>query len=222
MTAIGCMEVASDAAADRSFVIGPPGRWLLLGDSADALDYERLQLPAKVGDDLSATLSELAPLVEVLGSDSHTYRLRLFENGALRDTFQNGEFPFDPFESAAAAAPLAGSPDRWRHLLLPGRTVDELRGVFAQSIRGIEWPSRRHGLQWSMCQLLGLPERLVEVGYTWNPEGVDVSYRQYVQHMRKNAASGPLPDLDAFTELHFARAGSAGRGDWERPFWPAE
>ncbi len=216
--AAGYEPAHSDPDAVRSFVIGPRGRWLLIGDSADCLDLERGEEPASL--DLPRALSEIGSVIALASSDGCTHMLRLFENGALQDTFQSGVFPFYPFESEAAAADHAGDPERWLPLLAAEHGTADLRALFTQSIMGKAGDAPDHRFLPRMAELFGMPRDLIEVGYTWNPDGVPVSYRQYVQRVPEQALPGPRPDLSSFYELHFALPGKPGRGRWETPFWP--
>src|SRR4051794_22817076 len=59
-------QVADEAEADRSLVIGPAGRWIFIGDSAGSTEWadpEGFQA-------LSLHLSVLAPVIEMAVSDS--------------------------------------------------------------------------------------------------------------------------------------------------------
>lgn len=213
-TAMGYLPAASDPEAIRSFVIGPPDRWILVGDSADSLDLDERD-PAPRPLDLPRRLSEIAPVISITGCDSACYRLRLFESGGLRDTFQNAVFPFFPFESVEAAAEFAGVPELWQPLLDSGHTVDRLRGLFVQTIRTWEAGSLGSGFLERFAVAFGMPEHLIEVGYTWNPDGVPVSYREFVEHLAEEPARDLRNALDGFRELHFRWPGQSGRGEWE-------
>src|SRR5436853_25390 len=58
---VGYNEVAAEADADRSLVVGPAARWIQVGDSAGGTESADPQAFA----DLAAALSTLAPVIDV-------------------------------------------------------------------------------------------------------------------------------------------------------------
>ena len=232
----GYERAPGDRAADRSFVLGPPARWIWIGDSFDSIDgkYSRNSPAAlthqldlrrmleALGEDavhpgttprasgpgeLAPLLSHLGPVAKVEISDSAIVHVMLFERGREIDRFANGKNPFFCFSSAKEAKPWRGHPERWEHLLVQGRTVDELRAAWGQSI--LSWPDDEsascHTITAACVELLGF-SWLLDRGYTWNPEGVSYRYTAYLEPSTR----------DACVELHFRWPGSPGRGRWDR------
>lgn len=233
----GYERAPGDRAADRSFVLGPPARWIWLGDSFDTIDDEhrrespavltqRLDLhgvmaslaghgPRLSAADESRSPGELAPLLSQLGSvakldvsDSAILEVVLYERGHEIDRYANGKTPFFCFSNEQEAEPWRGHPEYWRHVLEPGRTVDELRAAWTQAIGG--WPTDGsadyHAIHDACIELLGFSE-LLESGYTLNPEGIPYRYSRWMTRSQRAE----------FTELHFRWPGSPGRGHWEDP-----
>lgn len=211
----GFNQVLTDASAERSFVLGPPERWLLLGDSADSLDSQRLSRTNADRRSLSLSLSLKAPVIELCVSDDIWGALALFENGKEKATWQSGPYPFDLPGKLSSDSDDEANASRtgWTSYLAAGEALGDLERAF----RSQESTRYEGSLAWRLADLFGWPVDLAEVGYTWNPEGVPVSYRQYVEHYP--AFTGPRPRLADFVELHFARPGHLGRGAWDEPFW---
>ncbi|MEM7157276.1 MAG: hypothetical protein AAF799_30805 [Myxococcota bacterium] len=232
----GYERAPGDRVADRSFVLGPPARWIWIGDSFDSLDGEycrnspsalthqldlRRALEALGPDavhpgttprasgpgELAPLLSHLGPVAKVEISDSSIVHIELFERGREIDRFANGVNPFYCFPDAKRAAPWRGHPERWEPLLRPGRTVDELRAAWTQAIG--RWPEGRSAscdTITAACIELLGFSELVDRGYTWNPEGLDYRYTAYLDPATRHACF----------ELHFRWPGSPGRGRWDR------
>ena len=82
----GFSPCAEGAHADRTIVVGPPGRWIAIYD--EATEDQRLE-PL---DELTRAMSEVAggPAVGVLVHDSDWLLLRLFDAGSSVDVFERG------------------------------------------------------------------------------------------------------------------------------------
>ncbi len=232
----GYERAPGDRAADRSLVLGPPARWIWIGDSFDSIDSQYSQVnPAvltqrldfrdvmsRLGRDqihpgstpgsygpgeLTSLLSHLGPLAKLDISDSAICSIYLYERGHEIDRYANGRNPFFSFSSAAQAEPWRGHPEVWKPLLVSGRTVDELRAAWTQAVG--RWPDG--GIAdfhtiSNACVDLLGLSWLLDRGYTWNPEGIPYRYTYRLY---------PSEQLD-FTELHFRWPGSPGRGRWDR------
>ncbi len=249
----GYERVRSERAADRSFAIGPPARWIWIGDSRDTIDSDgrrhgdpaqlrhkldlsrvaaamrrrdtkrgrgRGRRPAPAPErsceptpehvppgELAPLLSRLlAPVIQTRVSDDAIIQFTLFERGEEVDRYANGKSPWYCFKSEEEAAPFRPHPERWGHLLSPGRTVAELAAVWKQAIG--RWPdgdeaSFRHVKKVSL-ELFDLDFIGLMMGYTYNPEGVCRPYYRARKRFPRHE----------YRELHFRRPGSPGRGDW--------
>jgi len=176
---------------ERCLVIGPPGRWIFVGDSA-----------ASTGDracfeQLSRDLSTLVPVVDIHMSDSAAVHFSLYEQGQLRDQFGNLAFPFCAFATDAEARALRGQPERWTRYLLDPTQTGALRAAWVQGLR-----SRATEILERTAALLGWHPVLCTTGYTVHPDGVPMSYKEYV--------AGRM-DLAGFREYHFRWGGLPAR-----------
>ncbi len=190
----GYREVAREDEADRSLVVGPPGRWLFIGDTAGTTrthDWDAFHA-------LTAALSTSSPVAEIEMSDTCVLHLTLYRSGEKVDTFGTGIFPWWLFESEEQAAEYAGHPEQWEDLLPPEASVDALRAAWAVRTP----PGDVTEILDTTAALFGWDPELIEVGYTRGGEGIPIRYDQFLD----------LPDEEriAFTELHFhARQGSS-------------
>ena len=179
----GLREVAMEEAAERSLVVGPPGRWIFLGDSAGSTEWA----DPEGFDDLSRALSGLGPVVDVKMSDSAAVHFYLHRGGRPVDRFGNAAFPFHRFE-AEEGARYRGQPELWADLLLSPNTVDALRSAWVQ-----EW--RASEILAETGRIFGWAPELSWVGYSFDDEGIPTKYDDFLRH------SGVA--LDAFNEYHF-------------------
>jgi len=176
---------------ERRLVIGPPGRWIWVGDSA-----------ASTGDwacfeQLSRDLSTLVPVVDIRMSDSAAVHFSLYEQGRRQDQFGNLAFPFDEFATAAEALALRGQPERWTQYLHDPTQTGALRAVWAQGLL-----SSATEILERTAALLGWHPVLCSTGYTVHPDGLPVSYKAYV--------AGRM-DLAGFRAYHFRWGGLPAR-----------
>jgi hypothetical protein len=182
----GCDEVAAEADADRSFVVGPAARWVQIGDSAGSTETADPQVFA----DLAAALSTLAPVIDVDMSDSAAVHFYLYRDARRVDQFGNAAFPFYAFTNPNDAAFYRGCPDLWADLLVRPDDVERLRDAWVQM-----WGASE--ILATTGDLFGWDPRLSWCGYTFDAEGVPEKWDRFLQ--------GSGVDLGAFTELHFRR-----------------
>jgi hypothetical protein len=180
----GYLEVAREADAARSLVVGPAGRWLFTGDSAGSTEWA----DPDGFESISRALSSLGPVVDVQMSDSAAIHLSLYRQGQLVDRFGNAAFPFYDFATEAEAAPYRGRPELWVDLLLSPDTVGALRSAWVQ-----EWQAS--AIMAETGQLLGWDPKLYWVGYTFDDEGIPTKYDDFLRY------SGV--ELESFDEYHF-------------------
>lgn len=182
---------------ERRLVIGPPGRWIWVGDSA-----------ASTGDwacfeQLARDLSTFVPVVDMWMSDSAAVHFSLYEQGQLRDQCGNLAFPFFEFETAAEALAFRGQPERWTRYVLDPTQTGALRAAWVQGLL-----SSATEILERTAVLLGWHPVLCPTGYTVHPEGLPVSYKEYV--------AGRM-DLAGCRAYHFAgeasRRGARGPGE---------
>jgi hypothetical protein len=107
-------QTFSEHQAERSFVIGPPERWIWIGDSAgstetssDPEDFHRLSL----------RLSQIAPVVDIWMSDSAAIHFYLYTEGGIVDKYGNAAFPFFKFKTSEEASKFQGKPELWARYL---------------------------------------------------------------------------------------------------------
>jgi hypothetical protein len=182
----GYDEVAAEADADRSLVVGPAARWVQVGDSAGSTEWADPQAFA----DLAAALSTLAPVIDVQMSDAAAVHFSLYRDGRRVDQFGNAAFPFFAFTNPDDAAFYRGRPELWADLLVRPDDVTRLRAAWVQ-----EWKASE--ILASTGDLFGWDSRLAWCGYTFDAEGVPEKWDRFLE--------GSAVDLGAFTELHFRR-----------------
>lgn len=178
-------EIADEDKADRSFVLGPAGRWLFIGDSAGSTE----RADPQGFDALSRALSIHAPVVDTKMSDDAAVHFYLYRNGRLEDQFGNAAFPFYRFSCKEEAASFWGKPELWTGLLVDPGQVPVLRAGWVQ-----DWKARE--ILASTARLLGWDPQLLWVGYTYDDEGIPMKYAEFLR--------GSKVDLSGFTEYHFA------------------
>ena len=170
LTSTGYVEVPSETEATRSLVIGPPGRWIFIGDTAGSTEGGDPIAFAS----LSAALSTLVPVVDVQMSDSAAVHIYLYKNGSLVDKYGNAAFPFFEFKNEEEAAGLKGHPDLWKDYVIPPYTIEDLRAAWVQ-----DWGA--DSILGNTAKLLGWDQRLSCVGYTLDDEGLGIKYDEYLQ-----------------------------------------
>lgn len=108
----GLVPVPARTEESRNIVVGPPDRWIFVGDSAGTTFSDE---PAFI--ELSASLSTLAPVVEVFMEDSCVLRLNLYRDGKRVDRVADRQGLFKPFASPDEARAYAGRPELWLDLV---------------------------------------------------------------------------------------------------------
>jgi hypothetical protein len=186
----GYDEVAAEASADRSLVVGPAAHWVQIGDSAGSTESADPQAFAA----LAAALSTLGPVIDISMSDAAAVHFYLYRDGRRVDQFGNAAFPFYAFTDPDEAALYRGRPDLWADLLLRPDEVERLRGAWVQG-----WGASE--ILATTGELFGWDPQLSWCGYTFDADGVPEKWNHFLQ--------GSGVDLGAFTELHFRR-GDAG------------
>jgi hypothetical protein len=135
--------------ADRVVLVAPAGqgRWIGVYDEGTEDQDERVL--RGLTERLSAATGAA---VGVLDHDSDVLRLWLCRDGALVDAFNNrpdyfvGAIPGARTPTAQERARLAGLPERWRELLVPGATPEQLRAA---------WDARAASAEDVLARLVG-------------------------------------------------------------------
>lgn len=169
--------------AIRSIVVGPPGRWVFVGDTAGSTE----RADPVAFDEMSMLLSRVAPTLSVKMSDSAIVHLLLYREGRLVDRFGNGTFPFSRFRSEEEAAPFRGIITEWSPYLVPGHRPEDLRREWSQEGDATE-------IMEETARLLGVKSCLMKVGYSIFDEADEIKYSGWL-------ADKPV-DLASFEELH--------------------
>jgi hypothetical protein len=172
--------------ARRSLVIGPPDRWIFVGDSASMTEDGDPAAFAELG----RAMSTIAPVVDVKMSDSAIVHIELFRGGALVDRFGNGTFPVYLFRSEEEAEPFRGTPEKWTPYLTSAASVDALRQAWSQDGIADE-------ILTATVRLLGMNEHLAAIGYSIFDESDEIKYDKWLENE-------PTVDRKAFLEMHFA------------------
>lgn len=187
MRADGLSEIAEEAHADRSFVVGPERTWTFIGDTTGSTESAN----ATAFDSLSRALSDaVGPVVDIKMSDQAAVHFYLYRQGRLVDKFGNLAFPFYEFKREEATE-FRGRPELWADLLLSPDSVDTLRSAW-------QGGQDANYLLMTTGELLGLDDGLLSIGYTYDDEGIAIKYDEILPESEI--------DLSAFQELHFRRA----------------
>lgn len=195
----GLAPVPARTGDSRNIVVGPPDRWIFVGDSAGTAFSDE---PAFT--ELSASLSTLAPVVEVFMEDSAVLRLNLYRDGNRADRVADRKGLFRPFASPDEARAYAGRPELWLDLVADPASPHD---GHAASVAGREESSMRAiRAAWSPSR--PAVDRLYELeaifgfaghawsGFTNDSEGIPDGPADW------NECSSPGRP---FTELRFAR-----------------
>jgi hypothetical protein len=176
--------------ADRSIVVGPPTRWIFVGDSAGSTE----DADPSAFDSLSNSLSFIAPTLSVKMSDSAIVHLLLYEHGRLVDKFGNGKFPWFYFQSAEESEPFRGDVARWKRFLLSIDDADALREV---------WTPRGDAcaIVEQTARLFGIHRELMQCGYSVFDESDEIKYSDWLDEETRNGMS--------FDEYHFVEHNEA-------------
>ena len=177
-------RASTEVEANRSIVVGPPDRWIFVGDSASATEYDD---PAAF-DLLVSELSTVAPTLAVEMSDSACVQLYLYLNRKLLDKFATGKFPFLPFDSKEEAASFRGIEQRWKPFTLNAAGAGELRSAWDK-------PHDVNGIVTSTASALGIYPPLAGCGFTICDESDEIHYRDWLE-------DDPIL-LRRFDEFHF-------------------
>ena len=155
--------------ANRSIVIGPPSRWIFVGDTSSQTDDG----DRKALDRLIKNLSLLAPTLAIHMSDSACVHLYLIHNGDMLDKFGTGIFPFYPFRSEEDVESFKGIEKKWTAYSL------EING--AVSLRSI-WDTKNNadGIVKTTADILGIHPELAGCGYTIFDEADEIYYRDWI------------------------------------------
>lgn len=189
----GYTTVDTEQHATRSFVIGPAGRWIFIGDTAgSAKDADPDAFAA-----LSVELSKVCPLVEVHMSDSAAVHLHLYNAGSLIDKYGNLAFPYFAFKTEEVAAEFKGKPKLWAEVLRSTDLKDKLLEIWVQDWGDSSPMSDGDSILSDTAELLGWDPELCALGYTLDIEGLGVSYREVFERIGQSS--------DGFTELHFLK-----------------
>jgi hypothetical protein len=189
----GYSEVELETEATRSLVIGPPARWIFIGDTTGSTEDS----DPTAFTDLSLALSRVTPIIDVLMSDSSVVHLLLYNNGVLIDKYGNGTFPWNSFKTRVEAAQFKGNSELWAEYLVSPYSTDDLREVWYQVVGnspGI-WREDRSAtsILADTANILGWDPDLCFIGYTYDSEGIGIKYNKYTD----------LKDRLGFTELYF-------------------
>jgi hypothetical protein len=169
---------------DRDIVIGPPGRWIWIGDSASHMDLSGLKRFAS----LSQSLSKLAPVVDLEMGDSVEILFSLYRQGCLVDAFRNEACFSLPSETGAAQ--FLGKADLWADFLRPPFRVENLRSIWIQGGEANE-------ILTQTVRLLGFDPELSGVGYTIDYDGIPEKYIHYLGKTTMEL------EKTGFSEFHF-------------------
>ncbi len=170
--------------AERSIVVGPPGRWIFVGDSAGGTENG----DAESFDSLSIDLSRIAPTLAIKMSDSAIVHFYLYSNEVIIDKFGNGTFPFYLFRNSAEARPFVGDCKKWAEYMLKPNQLDILRRTWSQDGDATE-------VLTNTALLFGLHPKLCTTGYTTFDEAEEIKYYDWLP----SGAHGK----DVFDEFHF-------------------
>jgi NADH:ubiquinone oxidoreductase subunit len=175
----------SEDEAERSIVIGPPGRWIFVGDSAGGTENG----DAESFDALSKSLSRIAPTLAIKMSDSAIIHFYLYSKESVIDKFGNGKLPMFLFRNSDEASQFAGDCEKWAALLVDPKKIDLLRRTWSQD-------EDATSLLIDTAQLFGLHPELCKAGYTIFNESDEIKYSDWLK--------GEYFEQNMFDEFHFS------------------
>ena len=177
-------RVTCEEDADRSFVVGPPDRWIFVGDSTGSTLYA----DSEAFTAHAIGFSNIAPTVNIWMSDHAVVGFFLYSKGLLVDQFANGRFPVYRFTSEEESKKYQGDMAKWKAFLVQPGAVDVLRKVWSHD-----------GYATSIVKETGrlfcMHPKLVEAGYTVFDEADEIHYSDWL--------NTKAIDLNAFDEFHF-------------------
>ncbi|MGR3277977.1 hypothetical protein ACSYAD_23040 [Acaryochloris marina NIES-2412] len=156
--------------ANRSIFVGPPDRWIFVGDTFSATeDGDPASLKAFIQE-----LSMIAPTLSIHMSDSACVHLYLRHNGDLVDKFGTGNFPFYLFNSSEEAASFHGVEERWAPFTTETNGPATLRSV---------WDTKHNanGIVKTTAEVLGIHPELAGCGFTIFDEAEEIYFRDWVE-----------------------------------------
>lgn len=195
LVSTGYSEIDTETEATRSLVIGPPGRWIFIGDTTGSTETN----DSRAFTSLSLALSRVTPVIDVLMSDSAAVHLHLYKYGDLVDKYGNMAFPFYFFENKECAAEFEGNPELWAEYLVKPFNENDLRKIWCQVIVGTSDIQNRENncepyrILGETADMLGFDPDLCFTGYTIDFEGIG---EKYSEHLHRE-------DFAGFTELYF-------------------
>ena len=180
-----------EESAIRSLVVGPPNRWVFVGDSHGSTltaDGDSFTM-------LATKLSRISSTICVDMSDCAVVHFRLYEDGELVDKFGNGMFPCMNFANAEESLSFNGSVEKWTRFLR--RPYDEawLREAWSQE-------SNANSIVADTAELFGIHPDLISVGYSVFDEANEIKYNGWL-----NWSSS---DFELFDEYHIQAPKHAG------------
>jgi len=191
---INCIEniseqkVSEEKLAGRCIVVGPPDRWIFVGDTAGSTEFYDKDLL----NTLITSLSHIAPTVRIIMSDSCTINMTLHHNGQQVDKVGDGKLPFYKFENAKEAREYKIKPKKWIELLDSNINARELKRA---------WPKNKNSYKSSymtlqqMATALGLNSNLSQTGYTYFDEVDEIKYTLTLEESQSH---------ESFKEFYFA------------------
>lgn len=159
---LGFRRIPKETETSRSLVVGLPSRWISIGDKAGSTQWQDWEAFCE----FSATVSDVAPVVDISMDDSCAIKLCLYRDGRLVDQFANQAHSiFSDFSSPDEAAFFAGQPELWFDFLLDAKDITLLGEVWMQG------GSAETILNWTK-HLLGFDNDVEGSGYTYDADGV--------------------------------------------------
>jgi hypothetical protein len=183
---MGYIRITEEEEAERSIVVGPPDRWIHVGDSTGSTEWA----DSLAFDQLSRALSRYGIVVDVMVGDTVTVHFALYRDGELIDRFKNYASVWGNFASQEEAESYRGVPELWEACFPSPEAVSALRSIWVQGGDCTK-------ILGQTTDLFGWEEKLVWVGYTFDIEGIPNKWNEEVRY------SGM--DLTQFTELHFRK-----------------
>lgn len=155
--------------ANRSIVIGPPSRWIFVGDTASQTeDGDRNALNKLIN-----KLSNIAPTLAIHMFDSGCVHLYLNHNGEIVDKFGTDISLWEPFQSEEEAKAFKGIEEKWAPYSLDINGVDKLRSI---------WDKKNNVdcIVKTTANILGIHPELARCGYTIFDEADEIYYRDWI------------------------------------------